>query len=155
MENVKDGGPSALSLRVHLVPPHVAWCASGGQTSGQELGAPPTRPRSVPPFPQAFQITPSLLPPTVHEARPEHMASAAPAPPWGLESEVGLPPAARRAHVVCGLTSVSTLSFLRRCTEAQLASRTVRLWVRRACSAWLTPWAGLQPSPRLELGAKS
>lgn len=98
VENVKDGGPSALSLRVHLVPPHVAWCASGGQTSGQELGAPPTRPRSVPPFPQAFQTTPSLLPPTVHEARPEHMASCCPRPSLGAGVRGGAAPGRPGEH---------------------------------------------------------
>lgn len=94
VENVKDGGPSALSLRVHLVPPHVAWCASGGQTSGQELGAhlPHGLGLSLP-SPRRFKPLPASSPPPSTRPGLNTWPPAAPAPPWGLESEVGLPPA--------------------------------------------------------------
>lgn len=89
VENVKDGGPSALSLRVHLVPPHgVRRVGRPRARSSERL------PRGLGlslPSPRRFKPPPASSPPPSTRPGLNTWPPAAPAPPWGLESEVGLP----------------------------------------------------------------
>lgn len=158
-EPVTSGTPGA---------PHAVWCESGGQTRRRlhvRRGAPSASHTAlVCPFVQEFLNHPEPPPHkrvrdaaiTDHAAWPRpHGLLLFPVPPWGLESEVGLPPAGEASTP--GLwsdLSVHTFRFsatgLRHSSgPAQSAGGSGGRAEPRP-----TPPAGLQPPPRLELGAK-